>query len=205
MQTFAHKQKPAAPGRSGNLQRKQSGAVTGPLQDVERTLNDNAQANMVANYQNLFDSSAQVSSVNAQQTMAASNPGVVAQAKFQNIMNGRNDALQVAQLKPNGVVQRNGDGQGDSNWGKKLFLGGLGGYFAGTRAMAKHTADPLGRFGAEQGAGFFGMGDYVKGVNMLKYGQQIFKGGYPRYLAMAPMAVASAYMLSKLMSKKEHK
>ncbi|HZE68832.1 MAG TPA: hypothetical protein VE135_04805 [Pyrinomonadaceae bacterium] len=207
MQTFVQKQKRAGQSPASNLQIKKSQPVTSQSQEVERTLNDSAQANMVANYQNLFDKSPGVESVNSHQMMANNSPGVVAQAKFQNVLNNRIDAPQVAQLKPDvatsgPVVQRNGDGEGGgggSDWGKKLFLGGLGGYFAGTRALAKHTAEPLGFFGAEHGAGLFGMGDYVKGVNMLRYGQQIFKGGYARHLAVAPLALATAYMMSKYM------
>jgi len=222
MQTFAQKQKPAAPGRSGNLQMQQSGhgydaassagfeftqSATAHLTEVERTLNNSAQANAVANYQNLFDKSPRVNSVNSQQTMSANNPGFVAQAKFQNIMNSRNDALQVAQLKPDtsissAVVQRNGDGKG-SSWmdmlkDKAPWL--MTGAFLGfNRAVINQSVDPLKKFGGDQavGSAFEHAQVPLKSYRLYQNLLKIRGGGPAAYLAMAPALAGAAWFGSQ--------
>lgn len=170
-----------------------------------------------ATHRHLFNNNPRVEAVASQQRSANSSPAVVAQAKFQTILNSRQNVPQVAQLKSatsisGAVVQRTNGDSNEPSWKDKLKAKapwlGLATYFTLTRALAKYAAksehwkDPLKNFGKEQGSeAALGLGDFFKSYNMWNYAKQIRGGGYPRYLAAAPLLVGGAYLGSKYLPK----
>ena len=183
MQTFVQQQKSLEQSRS-NLQMKQSrqrydgaGAAissSAELAAAERTLNDGAQANMKANYQNLLSNS----------------PGVVAPAKFQNVLNTRATSWAVIQRQPNG----------DEPDRTKKALGtaaiGTSGYFALTRMMAERSSGPMRHYGAEALGYLFGygVGEAVKARNLSHYYHNVRHGGNLRALYMAPLLMGGTLL-----------